>query len=449
MFKKPEYNPIQNQNYLLLLSFFSVSLLMNYQRLVGDNNLFFCIAFAVGVLLFINFKTWWANIALLILNFILFAPQFPRMTNHSNLAIFVSVAISILLVIKLLRPSLKIPPNLVSYTFRVSLIAIYFYSGFHKLNADFFNADVSCANFINQYNYKTFFGTNWNVSPGISTFLQYGTIFMEMLLPFGLLWHKTRKFTAILLLCFHFYLSYNELASFSSFAAFIILGCLIDFSGQPLNKKNLYALKIYLGITLFTIGICPFLFFILKQSAIKIIYVSGYNLAYLIFFFMFFRNYAGQISTFKRNYFLLPGTCFLFISFWTLKTYAGLGNSANLTMYSNLMTEKSRSNHFLIDTKKTKLFNLEENNLLVLKVHPKLKIYKMEGYKYPLTEFHFLAAKYAANFPHEKLNITIIYKGKTIQIDDLAKSEFVKTKWWYKYVNFRKIQPEGPNQCIW
>jgi hypothetical protein len=113
------------------------------------------------------------------------------------------------------------------------------------------------------------------------------------------------------------------------------------------------------------------------------------------------------------------------------------------------MTEKSRSNHLLINTQKTKVFNFEEDNLLILKLHDTLKNNKLENYKLPMIEFKYLAGQWSKQYPNVILDAKIVYKNDTIVIDDIRKSKFNSRKWWYKYINFRKIQPENPNKCIW
>ena len=51
--------------------------------------------------------------------------------------------------------------------------------------------------------------------------------------------------------------------------------------------------------------------------------------------------------------------CFILISFWTLRTYLGL-EFWKSNHVCNLSTEKGSNNHLLINTKYTKIVNLEE-----------------------------------------------------------------------------------------
>ena len=103
----------------------------------------------------------------------------------------------------------------------------------------------------------------------------------------------------------------------------------------------------------------------------------------------------------------------------------------------------------LIDTKKTKIFDFEEDNLLILKLHDTVKNEKLEGFKLPVIEFKCVAKRWTDKYPDLKINATVVYQNDTLQIDDLKKTKFIETKWWYHYVFFRKIQPEGPNGCYW
>jgi hypothetical protein len=118
-------------------------------------------------------------------------------------------------------------------------------------------------------------------------------------------------------------------------------------------------------------------------------------------------------------------------------------------MFSNLLTEKTRSNHLFIDTKKTKLFDFEEDNILILKLHDTLNRVGLKDFKIPKIEFEVLVKEWTKKYQHTPLNAVLVYKSDTIIIPDLKKSRFNQSKWWWKFVVFRKIQPEGANKCYW
>ena len=423
---------------------------MNYHEMIWNKPVIVSVVFVLVGLSFLNFRFWWASVAVLAINFVLYIDNLPRLANHSNLELFACMIFIFVLLRKIYNPAFTIPPVLVSWLFRVSLVTVYFYTGFHKLNTDFFNPCVSCVNQINEQLYANFTGNRIQLSAEFSRFFQYSTIFIEMILPFGLLWHKSRNLTTATMLFFHFYLAFSVFADFEAFALFMLIGCMIDFNQKTIDKKILMSFKVYQFLVLLVIFIKPIMHWIIRNmSIVDFIHGIIFNIGILIFFITFIKNNQTKEDRISRKQLVFPLVFIVLISMWTLKAYVGLGNSANLTMFSNLLTEKSRSNHLLIDTQKTKIFDFEEDNVLILKTHDTLKKHKLENYKIPISEFRYVSRIYSERFPDVKLNFTILYKNDTIVIPDLKNSEYMTTKWWYQYINFRKIQAEGPNKCIW
>ena len=446
---KLECNLVRNPNYMLLLGMFNCAILLNFHLEIWTNTVLIVVIFSAVGLTFLSYKWWWATIINVFLSFYIFAVKFPRLANHSNLEFFIEIIILGLLTYKILYPKFKIAPIVLSAVFTVSVVAIYFYTGFHKLNTDYFNPCVSCVNGISEYIFKNFTGIKLNLPEQFSYFFAYSSIIIEVLLPFGLLWHKTRKWTAICLLVFHFYLNFAVYADFSALAGFLILGCLIDFEAKTIPKNVIHAFRFYVLFSMLSIfANYIVLKFQFKISSRGFIHGLVFNIGWLIFFFTYLKNYQAKPLRFDKRPALLLITCFVLISFWTLKTYISLGNAGNFTMFSNLLTEKSRTNHLLIDTKKTKLFDFEEDNILILKLPDTLRAQKLQNYKLPLIEFKYKTVEWCKKY-NVKLNCTLVYKNDTLNIPDLKNSEFNKKEWWYKYLLFRKIQPSGANECYW
>jgi hypothetical protein len=440
---------IRNEAVLLLLTLFNCAILMNFHDLFWSRKIMVGGLLLSVIVSFINFRLWIAVLGSICISFIYFIERFPRLANHGNIEFFVEIGILTLLLCRFFDSKLKIRPGLIGYLFRVSVVSIYFYTGFNKLNTDFFNPCVSCVNEISDYILGNFIGNKISISDNLSLLFQYLAIIMEMIVPFGLLFYQTRKGTAILLLLFHFYLNFAVYADFSALAVFLILGSILDFESKKVHRKIIQSLKYYIGFTL--------LAFIIRQLLIKynmnpyyygFIEGSVLNIGWIIFFYTFFKNYESKIYQYEKKYTLPISICFILISFWTLRAYVGLGNSGNLTMFSNLNTEKERSNHLLINTKYTKIVDFEEDAVLILKLHDTLKKHKLENFRIPISEFRFLSNHWSKRYKI-KLNCILVYKNDTIKIDDLKNSSFVETKWWYKYLYFRKIQPNGPNECLW
>ncbi len=443
------YRLFYNQNFTVLLALFNSAILLNYNMIIWHHPIALLSVFFTFLLLF--YPNLWQfyifNIALSLFSLIRY---FPRMANHCNIELVIEIIILILIFLKICVPKFKLSNQFIQYLFRVSLITIYFFSGFHKLNTDFFNPCVSCVNAINERLINNLTGLNIKLPFQFSYLFQCLTIFIEMILPFGLLWHKSRKITAISLLFFHFLLSIVCYADFSGLATFLIIGSIINFDENTNNNKYISAIRIYIFFTIFAVIVNA----ICLQSGFtlyKRYFYQGilFNIGWLYFIFIFFKNYKEKRSYFNYKHFFFLFILVLIISLWSMKTYIGLGNSGNLTMFSNLLTEENRSNHLIINTKKTKVFHFEEDNIFILKLDDPIKKDSLVGFKIPIIEFKYLSHQLAVKYPTINISCTLVYKNDTLVITDLKKSKFNESKWWYRFINFRKIQPNAPNKCYW
>lgn len=445
---KNRFLTLKNDTYLVALLLFNCAIILNYSAVIWESKVIM-LSVLITILTLINFRHYWLIVINIILSIYWFLPCFPRLANHSNIQLSIGIVILLVFALRAVFSSFSISPTLMSYIFRVSLITIYFCTGFHKLNTDFLNGCVSCVNNIHVRFIENFTGSKISLTQTDSAFLQYTALFTELILPFGLLFCKTRKITAIALLSFHFYLSLVYYADFSALSTFLIIGSVLNFENKSFDTKILTSLKLYI-IAAIAIVIVRSVLFKLNYTVALRSFIFGilYNIGLLIFLIPFFKNYIEKTSFYKKTYNFYTISIITIISFWSLKTYVGLGNTGNLTMFSNLLTEKSRSNHLLIDTKKTKLYDFEEDKVLILKIDKKAKVKEMEGFLIPITEFMYLAKNWSAKSKNP-IQVTIRYKEKTIIIPDLKKSEYTKPKWWYHYIPFRKIQPIGPNKCYW
>jgi hypothetical protein len=76
--------------------------------------------------------------------------HFPDVANHVNLIVFCNLFIVVVAVYSWLFPERFSQPEAyykaIASPVRLSLIAVYFWAGFHKLNTDFFSPQFSCSN---------------------------------------------------------------------------------------------------------------------------------------------------------------------------------------------------------------------------------------------------------------------------------------------------------------
>lgn len=440
-----------SKNRILLLTLLSCALLTDMS--VGKWVIIppgVMIVFILVCLLYIDhIKHWWASVLCLALFLLVAGRSFPRLANHGNLEVLLCISFFIVYARRIITGK-GISSAALTNCFRYSLITIYFIAGFHKLNSGFFTTSGSCSAYVTQGLNLLFFDRHIVYPDILVRLLQFGTIAIEMVVPFGLLFQSTRKITAWTLLIFHFYLSLCGFSNFSAFAAFLIAGCIVNLNEQP-GLKQLKAVKIYILFTIMA-AIAAYLSrkfgWGTRQDSLI---VNG--IIYNIGMFYLFYNLLHKctVAPIRNNTGTLPLIFAVLITLWGLQGYVGLSNTSTLTMFSNLVTEKSRSNHFIINTRYTKIWEFEEDYVAILKL-PAQEMewgtrYKIENYDLPLIEFKKLARHWSDT--KEKISCTILYKGKTIYINDLANSEFSDTEWWYRFLFYRRIPKEGINQCMW
>jgi hypothetical protein len=430
--------------FLILLCLFNCALLLHF----GTSGWPYLkttvvIALMTGIQ-FLNYRLWWPCAVSVIICLAGFLITVPRQANHFNMELFIGLIILGFLAYRYTGFKNHIAPETISRTIRLTLITIYFISGFHKLNSGFFNLDGSCATFIN----LKLFGDDIVLPDVMVRVLQVATIATEMILPFGLLHHKSRKPTVFLLALFHLYLALCNFSNFSAFAVFLLIGSSIDLSATNLSSfKN--GLRTYMGFCLAaaTAGFMarhpfehPRVYILLRG----ILFCIG--CAVLCKTFLFKKDLARQ--PYKPS--VVPMLVVTLLILWGLQCYIGLSTGRNFNMFSNLVTEKNRNNHFLIDTQKTKIWNFEEDLVTIVQLPEGIKKFNMVDpaeYDFPLIEFKKVAHKWAGK--KKKMSCTIIYKGKLIHIDDFKQSEFARTEWWEHFLFYRPVPKEGTNPCMW
>lgn len=147
--------------------------IVNRQKIFQDNFSIFAVFYSTALWLEIaeNWDTPWATLVGLFLllsivftkinsiNFSFFLIlntayslyfHFPEVANHVNLIIFANLAILITIIYNYLRPRQFTKSEdlyrTIASPLRISLIAVYFWAGFHKLNTAFLDPQFSCSN---------------------------------------------------------------------------------------------------------------------------------------------------------------------------------------------------------------------------------------------------------------------------------------------------------------
>lgn len=443
-----------SDGYYVLLTLFNCSFLLSLGAGYWEHQNTTAFIIIMIVLQFLSKKFWFTTFLSFIPFYVIKAPLFPRLTNHGNLQVFIGIIIIIYVISAIKRHSHSFANTTVLQNiFIYTLATLYIVAGIHKLNLGFFNLDSSCTHHVSFVLNTFLYGDEYSSSLIITRISQVLTLFFELIVPLGFLFHNTRKPSIWLMVFFHAGMSLFGFSNFSALAGFLLCGCIIDFKGNQVYYKSVKkGLKAYI---IFSIASVVLSYSITRLEILNVQYVRIYNglifnIGWLIFFTILITNtkIAKQYRTISRYDIILV----MLIIIWGGQAYLGLSNAGNLTMFSNLETEKSRSNHLLFDTNKTKIWSFEEDLVTILKLPEHLKWQGSIPLDYmcklPLIEFKTQANQWVKSNEHP-LELTISYKDQVIYIKNLKESEFSDVKWWYRYIYFRKIPKEGNSECLW
>lgn len=151
--------------------------------------------------------------------------------------------------------------------------------------------------------------------------------------------------------------------------------------------------------------------------------------------------------------FLVP----LLLALFGMTSHLGLRTAGNFSMFSNLRTEGATSNHILLGTNPLKIWSYQEDAVRVIELDSEaaatgshLEPYLLEGQKLPVVEFRKLVSRWAKR--GMEVPIVFEYQGKVVTSENIAADPtWSPAKWDWEMIllDFRVIQPDGPNQCRW
>jgi hypothetical protein len=138
-----------------------------------------------------------------------------------------------------------------------------------------------------------------------------------------------------------------------------------------------------------------------------------------------------------------------------LTSYVGLRTAGNFTMFSNLRTEGDRSNHFILGTNPIKRWRYQEDAVRFTRfdepfVPPAYKGQHLAGMALPVVEFRKWIYQWTAE--GRRVPLAFVYRGRPYQTADIVRDPVWRTpvrSWEMRLMDFRVIQPEGPNRCRW
>jgi len=138
-----------------------------------------------------------------------------------------------------------------------------------------------------------------------------------------------------------------------------------------------------------------------------------------------------------------------------LTGYAGLRTAGNFTMFSNLRTEGARSNHLLLRGNPLKIWGYQEDVVRFTAFDNRLvpasyQGQSMVGQELPVVEFRKWIYQWTQ--AGTVAPMTFAYQGQVHATSNIVTDPIWRTPertWAMRLMDYRLIQPEGPNRCRW
>lgn len=458
--------------------------------------------------------------------------HFPDVANHVNLIVFCNLAIIAVIVNSWLFAHQFMRSQdcytAIASPIRISLIAVYFWAGFHKLNTDFFSPQFSCSNsmFLGIIEMLT---SNIFGIPVVFFLVAIAFLFVRNVV-FQNVWYVLIQnkneilsitvaslilFTAIVI-----YLNSRDLV----FPLFILATSIIVLIWELVGGIALFVPKWQLAMFLFSlfmhlvlspIGFVDFgalafalwltfipnnyysylsqavtiplinlrLNRILLYVVINIVggLISGiYYLAYpnfninAIAGILFIISVLIVITPLVKNILIAPQSwggvtvinskmpkfMYVFIALlflYAATPYLGLRTAGNFSMFSNLRTEGSISNHLLLGSNPLKIWNYQEDVVKVIEIDDEKaeighKYRSLKDHSLPVVEFKKLIYQWTkAGY---RVPLTFEYNNRLYTTTDIINEPQWRTpqrNWEMFFMDFRVIQPDNgePNYCRW
>ena len=311
-------------------------------------------------------------LSLCLLQLLQLAVQAPMVSNHWLFTGFVNATILHTFVYQAYKQKRFAVDRAIFFeTFasllRIELLILYFFVVLHKLNADFFALDTSCA--IRFYLAQA---ERYSILPRSLSWAQspiYFTLLIEILIPLLLCVRRTRHGGILLGLVFHGVISFNPVSKFYNFSSMLFALFFLFTSKNVLTSgreflsawrckltQTSFAAKLLWGAVLAAtvLLVLHYLDQNLKKSGdLYLVVWSLYGLLALGTFALLLikpRRFSdiGPILVPRHTHLLiLPGLLLLN----GMSPYLGLKTETSFAMYSNLRTEGGITNHFFLPAK--------------------------------------------------------------------------------------------------
>ena len=322
-------------------------------------------------IIFVLFKpSSWKRFALFILvDWISVTIAFPDHPNHIVFSWLVNGCILASLAILAVRQRNLSDADFASAWFeafapwiRVMLCILYWFTFFHKLNYSYLDPDWSCGARLHldiNERFSLLPSALWAQYLSI-----YGTLVIEFLLPFLLLYKRTRPYAIVTGMLFHALLALHPHIGLFSFSATMIALYTTLISSSVAAKLSpeswmpgLWRRALLIPLVVIVLWtLRSWLPFLRLDEALRHLWKVGFLAYYTYAFsclFLFIRaclrsRDADQSAQGSLGTYPLPGVFLLLMFVNGIGPYFGLRTQSSFSMFSNLHTENGVSNHLIM-----------------------------------------------------------------------------------------------------
>ena len=145
----------------------------------------------------------------------------------------------------------------------------------------------------------------------------------------------------------------------------------------------------------------------------------------------------------------------LLLLLWGMTPYLGLRTTGNFSMFSNVQTEGPKSNHLLLGDNPIKFWDYQEDLVKISGLDEEVAkaghhYDPLNGNSLPVVEFRKLVHIWRT--AGKQVALTYEYDSGPVSTQDIASDKNWQSdgrNWEMFWLDFRPVQPYGPNECRW
>lgn len=329
----------------------------------------------------------------------------------------------------------------------LQVAVFYFFTFFWKLNTDFLNPVTSCGV---QFYHGLQGLLPWlpaNVATNLA--VVYSTLLVELLLPFLLLWRRSRTIAVIVAIAFHFALGLHVEKFFLNFSS-VMYALLFLFLPNSHIEKLLHSFRHLKPLVLSRMFALLYFLFIVgagfsgdKNAIVFLLGRQSLWMLYAIFFVSMLLQITKQTGLHRaeqlRPIRLWGGLMLLLVFLNGTAPIVGLKTGSSWQMYSNIVLDAKNSNHLLIP-RSFDLFGkladhakIDQSNVAELTAQA----------SYPTIEIRRVLQS------NPSANIALTYKGQKLTQEQLDISPFNVALSFTERKLMRFHPLNAPQSCVW